>query len=296
MSIKDRIDNVSRNDNLSIETRPVMAKVELTGKCTLNCSFCANSSMREKNMRQKFLNEDDFELILKELKSVPSIKEIGLFYMGESGLHPKLVEFAEKAKAAGYFVFLTTNGTVIKNILKAIPNIDSLKVSWNYKDENDFLRKTGSTSVEYNIIVDNIAKLYDECHRCGKTLAISTVLDTSPEDYEEILKKLSYDEHYYIPLQNQGGTNKYGATGVIGQSENTVNPVPCWSLFKGIYIDVDLNARVCCYGHDKQHVIGNLKDNSLGNLINDEELIKWKKQHLENRIPEICSKCLNNIK
>ena len=295
MSIKERIDNVSRNDNLSLDTKPVMAKVELTGKCTLSCGFCANSAMRENNIRQKFLSEDEFELILKEVKSVPSIKELGLFYMGESGLHPKLCNFAQKAKEAGYFVFLTTNGTVINNIIKAVPYIDSLKVSWNYKNEADFIGKTGCTSAGFNLVIENIAKLCDECHKHNKTLAVSTVLDASPDDYIDVLKKLKYDEHYYIPLQNQGGTNEYGATGVIGQADNPVKPVPCWSMFKGVYIDVDLNARVCCYGHEEQHIIGNLRDNSLGNLINDEGLCKWKKQHLENKIPEICSKCLNNI-
>jgi hypothetical protein len=58
--------------------------------------------------------------------------------MGESGLHPKLYNFYKKIYN-NYYTFLTTNGTIISNILPAIKYINSLKVSWNYSDEDDFI-------------------------------------------------------------------------------------------------------------------------------------------------------------
>ena len=293
MSIKDRINSISKNDNLDMNTKPVMAKIELTGCCTLNCSFCAHKKMKEMNIRQKMLTEEKFNIILNEIKLIKTIKEIGLFYMGESGLNPLLPLFAQKAQENGFFTFLTTNGTVLENVLKSIPYIDSLKISWNYKDEIDFINKTLMPKEYYYTIISNIDKIYNECHKFNKTLAISTVLDTKQDDYKNVLKLLKYDEHYFIPLQNQGGNNDKGATGVLGQYDNMVSPIPCWSLFKGVYIDVDLNVRICCYGHTNEHIIGNLLDHNLGNLLSDDKITYCKQAHLDKKIPDVCRKCLN---
>lgn len=293
MSIVQRINSASDNSSVSLNTSPTLAKIELTGKCTLSCRFCNNVNMRKYNQRQKLLSTEDFELVLENLKSITSIKEVGLFYMGESGLHPLLKEFYKKLKEARYFTFLTTNGTYIKYILEAIPYIDSLKVSWNYKDLADFIEKTGVSAQVYFSIQKNIDTLYKECHKYNRTLAISTILDSEEKMYDGILKQLKFDEHYFIPLQNQNGIEENGAPGVVGESINPVKPIPCWSLFKGVYVDVDLNVRTCCYGHDKIHIIGNLREEKLSNLISDEKLIRYKKSHLSNKIPSICTLCLN---
>ena len=293
MSIVQRINSASDNSSVSLNTSPTLAKIELTGKCTLSCRFCNNANMRKYNQRQGLLSSKDFNLILENLKSIPSIKEIGLFYMGESGLHPQLSEFYKRLKECGYFTFLTTNGTYIKYVLEAIPYIDSLKVSWNYKDLADFIEKTGVSAQVYFSIQKNIDTLYKECHKHNRTLAISTILDSEEKMYDGILKQLKFDEHYFIPLQNQNGIEENGAPGVVGESINPVKPIPCWSLFKGVYVDVDLNVRTCCYGHDKIHIIGNLREEKLSNLISDEKLIRYKKSHLSNKIPSICTLCLN---
>lgn len=293
MSIVKRINDASDNSSVSLNTSPSLAKIELTGKCTLSCTFCNSANMRKRSERQRLLSIEDFDIILDNLKSISSIREVGLFYMGESGLHPHLALFYKKLKEAGYFTFLTTNGTYIKYILEAVPYIDSLKISWNYKNIEDFMNKTGAPASLYFSIQKNINILYRRCHELDKTLALSTVLDSDEKDYSEILKELVFDEHYFIPLQNQNGIEKNGAPGVIGESLNPVKPIPCWSLFKGIYVDVDLNVRTCCYGHDKIHIIGNLRDEKLSNLISDDKLIKYKKAHLDNKIPIICISCLN---
>ena len=288
-SIQERIKRISRNDNLTVDTKITTCKIELTGICTLKCHFCNNSSMKKNNERQKLLSDHDFEEILSYVSKFDSLQEIGLFYMGESGLHPHLATYYKILKDNGYFTYLTTNGTYIDNVIKAIPYIDSLKVSWNYKNKNDYIDNFASkSSCEYEKIIDNIETLYKECHKHNKRLAISTVLDTSKEEYLQELEKLSFDEHYWIPLQSQGGCNAKGLDGVVGEVENQVSPLPCWSLFKGLYIDCDLNIRTCCYGHEAQHILGNIKD---GNI---KDTNTFKQQQLEKTIPSICHQCLRN--
>ena len=294
MSIQERVKNISRNDNLTINTPYTTAKIETSGICTLKCKFCYNKIMASKKERQKTMQPKDFDLVLKNLKKITTIKEVGLFYMGEASLCFYLKDFYKKLKEAGYFTYLTTNGTLYRAIMDTIPYIDSLKVSWNYKDKIDFQNKTGAWSEEYEYIKNNIKKFYDECHKYNKKLTVSTVLDSNKEDYKNSLSELTFDDHYWIPLQTQGGTYSTGLEGVVGEDDSKVNPMPCWSLFKGIYIDVDLNVRACCYGHTKAHIIGNLKEKPLNEILSDKKLLQAKQQQLEGKIPDMCKKCLSN--
>lgn len=36
------------------------------------------------------MSDDEFNSVYRFVKQIPTINEIGLFYMGESGLHPHL--------------------------------------------------------------------------------------------------------------------------------------------------------------------------------------------------------------
>lgn len=290
MSVRERVKAISRNNNLTIDQKGTTAKIELCGLCSLNCKFCAHPDMRCKGIRQRMMTKDEFELVLNWLQERrPDVKEIGLFYMGESGLHPYIDQAYAALKERGYFTFLTTNATKIVHILRAIPYVDSLKVSWNYKNRADFMAKTRMPAMMFDIIQHNLNVLYHECHNRGKQLAVSTVLDGPKEDYEEVLETLAYDEHYWIPLQTQGGTFENGQDGVVGESESAVSPLPCWSLFKGVYVDCELNVRTCCYGHGKEHIIGNLRNN--WDTIPDyhEEA---RRLQLEGKIPTMCKECL----
>ena len=293
-TVQERVRLISDNKNLCLNTQYTTAKVELCGICTLNCNFCYNKIMAKNKERQKKMSFFNLYFVIQELKTIKSLKEVGLFYMGESGLNSNIIVGYKMLKNAGFFTYLTTNATDIKYIKYAIPYIDSLKVSWNYQDIHDFIDKTNSAPRMYFRIINNINKLYDICHKFGKRLTISTVLDRNKKDFDNTLSKLKYDDHYFIPLQSQGGTNEDGLDGVIGESDNPSSPIPCWSLFKGIYIDVDMNVRCCCYGHKEEHIIGNLLYKNLRNILNEIKLTDMKQLHLDGKIPEECISCLRN--
>ena len=293
MTVQDRVQLISNNTNLDLSTKITTAKIELTGACTFNCKFCYQQEMKQNNLRQNFLTDAEFNQVLSYLKLYPDLKEVGLFYMGESGLHPKLADYYKQVKELGYYTYLTTNGTCIHNIIKAIPYIDSLKVSFNYllEDSND-IKDITQTNISIQDIINNINLLNIECKKHNTEFALSTVIDESKynkESHSKIIDYLFPDIfHYYIPLQTQGGFNENGIGGVVGETESKVNKMPCWSLFKGLYIDANLNIRTCCYGHTDKHILGNIKDMR---VITKKEL---KEQHLNNIIPNICRECINN--
>lgn len=294
MTVQDRVQLISDNTNLNLDTKITTAKIEITGVCTFKCHFCYQNTMIVKNERQKFMTDTEFNQVLKYLKLYPDLKEVGLFYMGESGLHPKLAQYYKQLKELGYFTYLTTNGTCLESVKQAIPYIDSLKVSFNYllDGSNDIHEITRTNYIPITKIIDNINIFAKECKKYNTEFALSTVIDELKYNKESHSKTMDYlfpnIFHYYIPLQTQGGYNNKGLGGVVGEAESKVNQIPCWSLFKGLYIDADLNIRTCCYGHTDKHILGNIKDMK---VVNKTELLQ---QHLSNQIPDICKECIKN--
>ena len=88
--------------------------VEITNICNLNCSFCP------KNSRPKrFMTIEEFDAVTDEI--APLTNTICLHLMGEPLLHPNIKEIFEICNKKNLSVYLTTNGTLLKQ------NLDLLK-------------------------------------------------------------------------------------------------------------------------------------------------------------------------
>ena len=88
--------------------------IEITNICNLNCSFCPKNSRPK-----KFMTVDEFDVITNEISPLTNV--ICLHLMGEPLLHPNIKEVFEIANKKNLKVYLTTNGTLIKQ------NLDLLK-------------------------------------------------------------------------------------------------------------------------------------------------------------------------
>ena len=104
--ITKRVNAISDNHNLSVNTPMTTARIELTGFCPFNCRFCYNQVMVKNKERQKSMTKEDFQIALDAVDAIGTIKEVGLFYMGESGIHPNLAEYYKQVKDKGYFTYL----------------------------------------------------------------------------------------------------------------------------------------------------------------------------------------------
>lgn len=299
------LDRINKMTNIDLEkARSVenyddlieLAKIEVSSVCTLSCNFCyAKEILKKEPYRHGFMELDELKIVLDVLKDkYKNLREIGLFFLGEPGIHPDLGEMYEYVKNQEFFTFLTTNGCH-ELPEKVVENVDSLKISWNYKDHNDFIIK--SNARDHNVyfrIIDNINKSYEMVHKYNKELSISTILhpDDTPTDYSKSLKLLKYDNHYFIPLQNQGGYFEYGDDGVLGNTSCLRKAMPCWSLIKGVYVTKDLSVRPCCYGHTP---ILSFIDHHKKVLVEKNDKHKMIKDHLNGIIPAYCKDCLYHL-
>lgn len=81
--------------------------IEITNCCNLSCSFCPPV-----RRAPHFMSPGDFSHILSEIK--PWTDYIYLHVKGEPLLHPQLALLLTQARQQGFYVNITTNGTLLK--------------------------------------------------------------------------------------------------------------------------------------------------------------------------------------
>ena len=222
MSITERIDaitSVSGRYAATVLPPPRAVKIELSGRCNFACFFCVTGQ----RVRRK--GDMEWDLVTRLLREtrVAGIEEVGLFFLGESLLHARLVEAIRFAKETCGFrnVFLTTNGwlaTPARVYECARAGLDSLKFSLNAADRTEF---TGVTRVDgFDRVVANIKgarAAIDRAHaetgrRCG--LYVSSVVTdaASRARLQPLLEELaaSVDQHYELPLHGHAGVGGRG--------------------------------------------------------------------------------------
>lgn len=274
--ITARVDNITRIADAwrsPLPPCPPSVKIELTARCDLKCFFCATAA------RLRDRRDMDWDLLLRlmgELRAA-GVEELGLFYLGESLLYPRLAEAVAAAKGRfGFpYVFLTTNGRLataerLRPLFEA--GLDSLKFSVNWADREQARAVTGVDC--FDAVMDNIAAaraVRDEVaarrgHRCG-LWASSIRYDGAQHDrMAAAVARLRphVDDHYWLPLYGQAGLTA-GARGTrpvagnIGRADNPRPPLPCWSLFTEGHITWDGHLAACCFDHDGRFHMGDLK-------------------------------------
>lgn len=304
--ITERIDNTTYNkDLMEVCPPPISVKIELSSQCNLKCHFCAHSSSKRVNSE---MNIELFDSIIDDLNRF-GVKEIGLFYLGESFMCSWLKDAISicKNKYKIPYTFLTTNGILLneKNVTEVFESgLDSLKFSYNSYDEESFSKETGCRGNLFNKLNDNIKltrRIRDDGKfKCG--IYASSISHLNKEKMEKCLIENVYpyvDEHYFLPLYNHGGfikDNKIIRGGNTGRLDSPRSPIPCWGLFKEGHITADGKVSACCFGQSENFFVGDCNKNKFSDIWNDVGYKKLRNLHLEGDLDKLknspCANCL----
>lgn len=308
--ITERVDAITRippEYRSATPPCPRSVKIELTARCDLNCFFCATGYKLRKKADMDF---DLFKRVVREMRDA-GVEELGLFYLGESMLYPKLADaIAFAKKECGYpYVFLTTNGRLAQpEKLRACfaAGLDSLKFSLNAADAKQF---KDVTRVEaFDRVIANIkasraerdAVEAETGHRCG--LFCSSILYDG-EQRERMARTVAeitpyVDEHYYLPLYGQAGLTA-GARGTtpvsgnIGRVGALRDPLPCWSVFTEGHVTYDGLVSACCFDHDGRFAMGDLHKDSFMGAWHSEPFRALRAAHLAKDVRgTVCEACI----
>lgn len=315
MGITSRIDAITHlpADRLMDKPpAPKSVKIELTSQCNYSCEFCSikNRAIPDKQV----MSLEFFKSITHEMYEA-GVEEIGLFYIGESFMQPKLllecVKYLKQELCMPY-VFLTTNGSLahpktVDALMEA--GLDSLKWSLNAADEQQFDRVMRSPTKLFHKALENLKaarQIRDEKgYKCGIYASSIQYDGEQGERMQALLDAhvLPYvDEHYFLPLYGRmaqqpeerakmlGFEQQAGNQGRIG---GLVKPLPCWAVLSEGHVRVDGHLSACCFGADDKYDMGSLHETSFMNAWHSNQFVALRQAHLKGNIKgTVCEGCV----
>lgn len=310
MSITERIDNITglkpEYSHANIPA-PESVKIELTGKCNFACSFCARSMVLRE---QKDMDRELYSRLIREMHDA-GVKELGMFYLGESFMVPWLYEAIAEAKNVGFeYVFITTNGSLsspekVKACMEA--GLDSLKFSFNYADAGQLEEIAGVKGAFFQRIVDNIYSARQVRDEGKYPCRISaSYIEYDGEQAKKMTEAVDLirgvvDEVYALPLYNQANLvadeeAKKGwapTAGNRGRAANLRDPLPCWAVFQEGHITWDGKLSACCFDHNDFLTMADLTHVSFLEGWNSAEFIQLRHAHLKKDVKgTACEGCV----
>ena len=244
--------------------------VEITNACNLSCGFCPKTKRPSAIM--------DEALFRRVMDGIKGVSEYVYFHvMGEPLMHPKLEVFLDICGEYGYRVNLTTNGTLLAKSMPIIGKkaLRQVNISLHSNDTPGNIHSTTYLSG----IFDFIDAAKDTTLICLRFWNLS---DTPGN--EENASVISKIKARYAPaaVVEDKPTHVRGIqiskNIFINQSKSFEWPdlnKPdigtqgfCYGLREQIAVLVDGTVVPCCLDKDGDLKLGNVKDDTLENIIN----------------------------
>ena len=312
--ITSRIDSITSIPIHALQAKapaPRSVKIEVSPRCNYRCGFCA---LRTREVQPRW--DMDFNLfrhITKQMR-VAGVQEIGLFYLGESFMNPKLLVdciYYTKQVLKFPYVFLTSNASMafpeaVDECMKV--GLDSLKWSINAADEQQFEKVMGVSGKLFHRALKNVEDAFD-VRRCGKyktgLYASSIRYDGEQQaKMEALLTEKVYpyvDQHYWLPLYSMGAfaTTREAELGYKPTAGNQGrigalrDPLPCWSAFTEGHVTADGKLSACCFDATANWTMGDLTKQSFMEAWNSENFVKLREAHLRKDVcGTVCEQCV----
>ena len=262
--------------------------IEITNCCNLNCSFCSHIK-KEK----RFMTEDEFEHILKEISKVT--KTIYLHVKGEPLLHSKIMEFLKLAEKYNLKVNLTTNGTLFPKLVDKIKECKALhKINFslhceqnnpNYEEEifKNVEKLSPDTVIIYRLWTLQNNKLDEKSTKTVEKL--EKYYELSPETVEKLKNEdnIKISSTIYVDKDNEFKWPEITNHKSCGY---------CHALKTQIVILADGTVVPCCLDSNGIINLGNIYKESIEEIQNKERYKKLKKS-FQARKPEekLCQSC-----
>jgi radical SAM protein with 4Fe4S-binding SPASM domain len=302
---------------------PSTIMIELTNHCNLRCTTCPREYDYGKNMDKGIMKVEQAKRIIDEIW--PYIDSIGLTGMGETFLYKDITEIVDyiKSKNRGIIISLSTNAMLPNFIEKAselINKVDTIQISIDGLDEvYNSIRKEAN----FKNLDENLNELSHLCAGTSTTLMLNMVV--TKENYFQMPLLIEYaakvgihyleytlfnlasvtniEQSYYnfykspefldaVKALNES-INKHSEVNVLQKNFETLNgfqkcPFP-WTHF---YICWNGYVTPCCAKpFPKELNFGNVFDESVISILNNDAFRKWRTLWYKNSTPDFCNKC-----
>ena len=289
--------------------KPFTIYIEPTNICNFKCKFCPQSleSFREESGGVYSLSEQNFDIILEQIKAFQKISTLNLHYMGEPFVNKNITKFIRLAKEANISkkVIVTSNGSLIKeNIFSDLckSNLDYLRVS--IYAGSDFKHKTTTKSkIPLKRILEQLRALhkFKLDNNFKKPHVYIKMIRSDDENENNLFFENFRNAGNEIELEDVMDWNGYNKKtfsnisqkDVFKQKTFSVKKEVCPYPFYTLVVHADLNVSLCCVDWNKKTVVGNLKENTLKEIWQGKKIREFQRMHLTRRAGELegCKNC-----
>lgn len=257
--------------------------LEITNACNLNCPFCTNSK------GNSFLSYEDIKSHLTEIKAVCNY--IYLHILGEPLLHPHFNDILNLLDEMDFNLQLVTNGTLLYKYPDLLDHKCLRKLSVSIHSVNNIPVNDSYFTTLESLISSNINKTIELRFYDRESLdeKIQSFLNKLHQTYKvtDTSKKDSYKlkENVYIYFQEL-----FRWPDINDEVISYVGT--CHGGTDMLAINSNSDVTLCCLDPYAHNYLGNLKENSLKEIMSSEKYLNII-SNLKNRkiTTELCSKC-----
>ena len=282
--------------------------IETVMGCNLRCPMCPISNIPEAmNHRPvQVMRADVYRRILEQIADRP--RSILLNIIGEPLLHPRIVEFVERAKRDGHHVGLITNGTrLTRNLVVRLieAGLDVLTMSVDgFREETYESVRVGA---RHHVVFENLGGLIDENAKRGHPLRIEinyVVSQKTAPEQEEFFRQFSplvarinfnpiadFGGQFVPPdeLIPEGGDPRF----ILRRSEGAPR-VPCIHLWREMFVSAEGRLMLCCNDIKLESALPSVMDRPLREIWH-QEMEQYRRNHVSGTFElEPCRSCRVN--
>ncbi len=284
---------------------PFALSIEPTNYCQLSCAECPTGT-NELNRRKGYM---DIELYKQLIQSVyKHTFYVNLYFQGEPLLHPQIEQMIAIARQHNMYVVLSTNGhslnieTAQKLVASGLSKIIISMDGFSNETYTKYRQNGDVDKVKNGIIV--LIKAKQNLHKKKPKIIVQTLVNAYNENEIEKIKAwvkslkdatLSlktmqiYHSFHFLPQNKKYSRYIYqnGRWIVKYKPKNR-----CFRIWSQCVITYDGKVVPCCFDKNANFCMGNIKDQSINKIWNNDQFTQFRKKILYNRkkIP-ICLNC-----
>jgi len=243
--------------------------IEITNSCNLRCEFCLPHHRKPRVMTFK-----EFKIILQKIK--PYTNYIYLHVKGEPLLHPEFEQFVLYAFEQGFFINLTTNGTLLKKYLHLTKYLRQINISLHATNDLEIVK----TAEQIKDCIVNF-RVWNFAENPEAVALLENEFDVVIPDTSNFKLR----DNIFVSAQN-----KFKWPSLLNTSVS--NSGYCHALKDQIAVLVDGTVVPCCLDNDGDIPLGNIFREEFESILNSSKVIAIK-NGFQNRIciEELCKKC-----
>lgn len=282
---------------------PLTLYIDPCNKCNYRCSYCFHSAENYSSLCGGYytLSVSDAEKIATQLKEIGSVKTINFHATGELLLNqnlPEIIKIFHQNRLAER-IQLTTNGSLLTpdKALKLLQSgVDFFRISL-YGGTTTLHQKRSHSRVTLDNIRDNISQLISlrNARQFSASIAVKMLETGDKKEEKEFLDFFNgvADECFIEKVHNFSSSEYFDVESSIHIKPEKGGCPICPLPFYRLVIHSNLDVSPCDADSFHEVILGNLRETSLKDIWNGENLHKLQLAHLSKNFPEghHCSSC-----